>query len=505
MNRAICLTFAAAIALSAPACGGENNENAHTNNDNAHTNNDNAHTNNDNAHTNNDNAHTNNMTEFPTAPGLYAFESRFSPGVDSVAYDGQIARQVLISDIKKFIDGLTEAIDDASYTVGAEGSVVDSLDFYFRFDSDTYADEPHGVTTDPAPMQTTYGDISLGKDIVGKLAGNDSSTDHKDWSTEFGGWSDATFAAHGGAITSPEGFVLAMFEQIEANAIARADGVDRFAPDGTTVLPVHITEQGHDLGQLVQKFLTGAVSLSQGADDYLDDDTDGKGLLSSNAQDGDKPYTALEHQWDEGFGYWGASRYYLDLTDDEIASPGYKDVDGDGAIDLEREYNFGASGNAAKRDRGSATGTDLTTETFTAFWSGRYLLAEAGDELTPAELTELQGFRDAALLGWEKALAATVVHYMNDTITATNELDTVEYSFSNHAKVWSEMKGFAFAFQFNPYSPLSDADFDTLHGYLRDAPELTTAGATAYIADLEAARDLLADAYGFAAADVEAW
>ena len=106
-------------------------------------------------------------------------------------------------------------------------------------------------------------------------------------------------------------------------------------------------------------------------DDYLDDDTEGKGLLADNtvAVEG-KPYTELEHQWDEGFGYWGGAVNYLDYTDDELASEdgraeyvnGYNDHDGDGAIDLGSEINFGASVNAAKRDRGAADGalTDMS-------------------------------------------------------------------------------------------------------------------------------------------------
>ena len=70
----------------------------------------------------------------------------------------------------------------------------------------------------------------------------------------------------------------------------------------------------------------GAVGFSQGADDYLDDDTEGKGLLADHtAADEGKPYTALEHAWDEGFGYFGGARNYLLYTDEEIAGEGGRD------------------------------------------------------------------------------------------------------------------------------------------------------------------------------------
>jgi hypothetical protein len=77
---------------------------------------------------------------------------------------------------------------------------------------------------------------------------------------------------------------------------------------------------------------------------------------------------------------------------------------------------------------------------------------------------------------------------------------TDDYSFLDHAKHWSEAKGYAFTFQFNPRSPVSDGDFERLHGLLGDAPVLADAGETA-IADyrmaLLDARGILAAAFGF--------
>jgi len=306
---------------------------------------------------------------------------------------------------------------------------------------------------------------------------------------------------------------MTFFAKLEENAIARADGVTRTAFDGTE-LAVHQTEDGLDLQQLTQKFLHGAVSFSQAADDYLDDSTPDKGLLTPNERDGDKPFTSLEHAWDEGFGYFGAARDYLEYTDEEIAgkggrdgwAKGYHDTDGDGTIDLVAEYNWGASTNAAKRDLGSASGTDFTTETFEAFWRGREIIDNAPEgTLSEGALVDLKEQRDIAMAGWEKALAATVVHYINETIEATEALGSDDYDFGKHTKGWSEMKGFALAFQFNPSSPLSLKEFADLHALLRDAPELDETDVASYVKDLLAARAMLADAYEFDSADVEAW
>jgi hypothetical protein len=434
-------------------------------------------------------------------PETYNFTSRFEPEASSVAYSGQIARQVLVTDLKTYIGGLGEQIDNGSLEADNKEVVTGALNFYFRFDSESDGDTPIGVDTTPAPMQTTYVDISSGKNLVGKLAGNDAVTDHRDFNTEFVGWEGAQ---------SPEALVELYFDRIAESAVARYNGTEAMGPNGE-LLPVYVDAEGRDYLQLTQKFLLGAINFSQGADDYLDDDTDGKGLLSDNTTSDDgAPYSSLEHQWDEGFGYFGAARDYDDYSDEEIAgrggregwANGYHDTDGDGAIDLNSEYNFGHSQNAAKRDLGASADapTDFTKQAFDGFLRGRYIIASADGALTDAQLDDLKSARDEAVEAWEKAIAATVVHYINDTLQLMTGV--VDYDFAEHAKVWSEMKGFALSFQFNPRSPILD-DFAQLHQLMGDAPALPgDEGFDAYADDLRTARTLLGDAYGFDAANL---
>lgn len=426
-------------------------------------------------------------------PEAYEFPSRQGADVSSVSYGGQVFRHVLIADLKRRVDGMTTRLDGGWFP--AEGEVVGELDFYLEFDDGASSDIDHGVQTTPAPAQTTYGDISSGKDLLGKLAGNDPVGQHVDWSTGFVGWGDA------GTFT-PETLVRAWFDQLEDQAIDWSNGTYPLAPDGTPVSSVAVTADGLDLGQLLQKFLLGAVAFSQGADDYLDDDTEGKGLLADHTalEDG-APYTALEHAWDEGFGYFGAARTYADRDDAAIADTPWADADGDGAVDLLTEYTFGHAQNAAKRDNcGDCTApTDFSGRAFDAFLAGRTLITNAPGPLTGAELETLRTLRDQALTGWEAAIAATAVHYINDTLADYANWDS-EPSFEDLAKHWSELKGFALSFQFNPHSPLSDTDFATLHGYIGDAPvspEADTATIEAYLSDLRAARALLGTAYSF--------
>lgn len=450
-----------------------------------------------------------------TVPDTYAFDSRFEPGTSSVAHTGQTARQLLIQRLKAYVDGLTDAVDGGLDPTAADpadasrGIVMGQLEYFFSLDGGDRAADPIDVTTDPAADQMTWGDISDAS-LLGKVAGNDAVTDHRDWSSEFAGWSDASIASDGGGIDSPTNFVRAIFATVEQNAIARGTGVDRFNPaDGTTQLPVHVTASGVDLGQLLAKFLLGAINFSQAADDYADGDIDGKGLLADNTmQSGDSPYTGLEHAWDEAFGYFGASARYDDWTAAELAAgPVYRDLDSSGGIDFLTEYNFGASVNAAKRDNGATTATDFMGTAFTAFRTGRAIITHADGALDADAMAALTEQRDLAIGAWEMAIAATVVHYINDTLEVMQDYGTADWDaarFLDLAKAWSEMKGFAMMFQFNPRSPMLD-DFAMFHTLVGDAPVLPDAGETAvsdYETALRDARALLGTAYGFDAANL---
>lgn len=448
-------------------------------------------------------------------PTTYTFESKFEAGQSSVAYDGQIARHVLIIELQRYIQGLSAQIDGGTFAPTEDGQVMAAFNFYIDFDAASNGEEPLTIVTTPGLLQATYNAVSSNKKLRDKLAGNDASTDHVDWETAFAGWKDQTIAAKGGATTSPEGLLTAFLETIEEQALARVNGEVLMGPDGVA-LPVYVTPEGLDLDQLTQKFLGVAIAFHQGADDYLDDDKEGKGLLADNtkAVDG-KPYTELEHAWDEGFGYFGAAINYGDYTDEELSAAGgrdgyksgYQDADGDGKIDLLTEYNFGHSTNAAKRDRGSKDMTvDMTKRAFDAFLRGRAIITHAaGRALTTDELAALKAERDKAERAWEEAIAATALHYINDVLRDMENFGGADYKFLDHAKHWGELKGFALGLQFNPRSPVTDAKFVELHDLIGDAPVLPSADAAVisdYKTKLIAARKLLADAYGFPAANL---
>ncbi|MGB5812638.1 MAG: DUF4856 domain-containing protein, partial [Polyangiales bacterium] len=453
-------------------------------------------------------------------PGDYSFARA---GDSTVSTTGQITRQVLISDLI----GLMK-------TVGAEVLAGDNLDRYDTADevfallnplyeeggaADPNRALPALVGEDNSALQQVYADLN-DKNLQEKLAGNDAVTDHAEWNGgAFVGWEAANLAVDAdgdlGAPTTPEGLLLAFLYTFSVQTAAAATG--SFPIDAAT--PLYLTPEGHDLTQLAQKLLLGGVNFSQGTDDYLDDDVDGKGLLAANELDEDNNYTTLEHHWDEAYGYFGAARDYGMYTDDEIAAAdgreayraGYFDSNDDGLIDLTREYNFSASVNAAKRDRGSteAAPTDFTGDADLAWRTGRAIIAAAYDAGEEVDMTALGAQRDAIVTTWEKALAATAVHYINDVLGDMDSIGTADYSFADHAKHWSELKGFALSFQFNPRSPMSDSDFAAVHVAVGDAPvgasPTSPSNDADYRAQLLEARALIGDAYDFDEANLASW
>ncbi len=456
----------------------------------------------------------------PNLPDTYAFERG---GASTVAYTGQSTRQVLVEDLV----GLLKSIS-GEVLGGQNLDRYDTAEEVYAFltplyeqggIADTSRAIPNFVADGDAMLQATYADFN-DANLQSKTAGNDSVTDHADWNGgAFVGWDEANLVINAagdlGAPATPEELIRAFFWTFAQQAASGATG--SFPIDAAT--PLYLTPEGLDLTQLLEKFLLGAVNFSQGTDDYLDDDVPDKGLLSANEIDGDEAYTTLEHHWDEAYGYFGAARDYSGYTDEEIAGAGgradyqngYYDSNGDGAIDLMGELNFAASVNAAKRDLGSTAvaPTDFTADADLAFRTGRAIITQAFESGTPLDLQALQVQRDVAVSTWEKAYAATAIHYINDVLADMDTIGTSDYSFADHAKHWSELKGFALGFQFNPRSPMSEADFAALHAAVEDAPVGASASAPTndetYRGQLLDARSRIGNAYDFDEANVTAW
>src|SRR5690606_19569556 len=98
-------------------------------------------------------------------PDTYSFETQ--EGASTVAYSGPLTRRVRIAALADYIGDLGTQIDTGAF-IPAEGDVVASLDYYFRFDSAANGDEPIRFSADAPLMQTTYNGISADKNLVDK-------------------------------------------------------------------------------------------------------------------------------------------------------------------------------------------------------------------------------------------------------------------------------------------------------------------------------------------------
>ena len=471
-------------------------------------------------------------------PLVYSAAGYVEEGTDDgVSYTGQTARQVLQLRLVAAMEALTERS-------GETAAIESELKFFINGDgADT---TNHGFTvkngaTDGSDVTPgpTYGDISEGKNLDGKIAGGNGEgggESGKLIGDEFFGWST-------GLDDTPIPIELVNYyiTKIAAEAgdgeeptIATVD--DAAVPIGTP----QIDSNGLHYRQLLQKFLSVAVNFSQGTNDYMMADF-------ANMLGEEKPgkgYSAGAHDFDEAFGYYGAARNINDYTDDEAAAKGgrdefgngYNDANGDGLIDIRSEYVFGHAQNCAKRDRKKDANDepyyDFSKTAMDAFLVGRRILenAEQAAELTAAASDALQAQIQIASLTWEKCIAATVVHYINDVRGDMDSFSDGKFAdlsnFTNLAKHWGEMKGFALGLQFSPKSPFRDGsvdgiDLDSLKSVLSlmgDAPVLANGSQggvsptgtaqeaiDAYAADLLTARDTLEKAYGFNAEVTAVW
>jgi hypothetical protein len=440
-----------------------------------------------------------------SVPTRYAFASRYDAAASSVAYDGQVFRWLLVKDLDAYLDSVAEGVTKGTLQAAA-GTIVSALRFYYQFDATTAAGVPVRLATTPPLLFDRYDQYPSQPALAPKLAGNEKVGARKDWGT----------AAVGvGGVDVPEALLFKAFDDFEANALAIANGTFATGPDGKPLASPALAADGRHLQELVEKSLLGALAFSQAADKYLDDDLAGEGLLVEHVRDGTKPYTKLEHYWDEGFGYFGASRDLLDYTAEELAglsgrgdyTGGAHDTDGDGRIDLRGEYNFPFAVYAARRDAQSKDGakTSFARDAMQAFLEGRALIAATPEGPVPAEtMAQIKAARDRAVSAWEASIAATVVSYLNRVVGHTRRLQGADpaYAFADHAKHWTEMKALSLAFQFNPRSRLSDGDFAALQARLGPFPVTDAAKLAQARTALLEARALLAERFGFAAANL---
>ena len=394
-------------------------------------------------------------------PTEFVFESRFEEhaGESSVSYSGQVVRNLLVNDIKSLI---------ASNVGGGNTATINSM--MANDDPNLAIYTGSGLNT----VQTKYHDIST-RQLNDRLAAVTS-------------YADPGYGANA--------------QDMITGWVAESEGYS-------------VRPGGLDLGQMTQKVMWGAIAYWQGTSKYMSKIPNDDNTMSD---DGD-PYTAMEHHWDESFGYFGAARdYNTGYSDDtDRKTDPYNDSNGDGLIDFKTEYNMGWAVTAAKRDLvdGVSVDYDFTKTIFDAYLEGRTLI------YNQAPLDEILVQRDIILNTWEKVVAAVSIHYINDTMSDLEALISAGdsnlawdnlpesgdgYKYNIH---WAEMRAYAHGLIYNDFKLISDADIATVLGYMGTAPAYNDGSDFSAMQtlhdNLALAKPILQAAYGFSDAHMANW
>ena len=367
-----------------------------------------------------------------TAPSTFVFTD--DSGASTVSYSGQVVRQMLIGEIKSQIGAGTA-------TEAGLLSLYENDDAAATYNSTT----------------TTFQSVSTSK-LSNKISG-------------------ATTVE--GYTSGPDALVKSWF--------AAAEGVK-------------VADDGVNLDQMVGKGLLGMVGYYQGTSVYMPRidqmNSAGTAYEYSNVDIvDDKTYTAVEHYWDESFGYFGAARDYGTQTNSERQSGG-------SSTEYTSAVNWEWAKYAAKRS--DCTGCDtgeFDTKIMDAYLLGRALISAGADR------SEIAAQREIIVTEWEKVVAANVVHYANDVANLIAEGgDSYDCSANTTCnKYWSEMRAFGLCMQFNTaYSTFaSSSDFTTMISNMLNAPP-TASNSAAFVSGVATTNAAFKTHFGFTDNDIDA-
>lgn len=218
-----------------------------------------------------------------------------------------------------------------------------------------------------------------------------------------------------------------------------------------------VDADGHEFTQLIEKGIMGATFYYQIASVYLTDARVGDGVNNTDLVDGEN-YTAMEHHWDEAFGYLGVP----------------VDFRSNWPSDRNGECRF--LGNYIRGRDGLMGSSDILMEAFrtgrAAIVAGEYDVRDEQRDIIYAEL--------------ERVIAGTAIHYINEALASTGETGDFHH-------VMSEAYAFIRALQFSPRATLSNTELTNL---LEDISDADYNFWNATQTGLQNARTALATAFG---------
>ena len=217
-----------------------------------------------------------------------------------------------------------------------------------------------------------------------------------------------------------------------------------------------LNENGVEWAQVIEKGLMGACFYYQATAVYLGPDK--MNVDNETVEPGEG--TAMEHHWDEAFGYLGVPKAFP--------------ADRDGLVFWGKYCN----------DRDAMLNTNQPL--MDALLKGRAAISNKDLETRDEAIPEVRA-------AWEKVVVGTAIHYLNSALDA-------EGDFAIRAHALSEAVAFIYSLQFNPERSFDITAVNELLSTLGGSADFAQMDFYAtQNADIEAARTSLSQVYGLAA------
>ena len=216
--------------------------------------------------------------------------------------------------------------------------------------------------------------------------------------------------------------------EVVANGTVASEGVSGRLQRGTTASYILVNERGWEFTQFAEKGLMGSCFYNQIFNVYMTDDRVGDGADNETLVDG-KNYTAMEHHWDEAFGYFGVP---------------FDFPAGEPVLEASERRFWGTYTNNVD----ALLGTNALL--MDAYLKGRTAIVNK-DYVTRDEQREI------IYAGHELVAAAVTVHYINQTIGNFNDGD-IGNAFHHLSEAYQFLK----AIQYSPKKKLTQAQIDEI-------------------------------------------
>ena len=406
------------------------------------------------------------------APDVYEFASQTIPSAaTSVNYNEATTRLILINELKHLIgsdylqnygngktDSQVVSLLNRIYQIGtkSDNDNLNDGNLYDLYDPDEI--EESGATpikgftlkSELPLLQTHFSNLTADINLQDKVPGFSTDLLHKDVEdkADFIGW---TITGNVDDNTLPDAMVQQWFQIVAELAV---DGDDN----------TKFIKNGINYQQLISTFLLGAISYGQATNQHLYSNINSDNSIDAN----DIGYTDLQHHWDLAFGYYGAAKHLTLLTKEQVIAQPDHNYTGD-SIDLFSELNFDFPINAALRDQSMVLAdTEYASNTINAFLNGRQII---GNNIQTANSDHVS-YANLVIENWELSLAATIIHYLNETRIDLAVYQIFPLSPENYAHSWATLKGLSLALQFNPQSTLSYDQLLEIHTALKTTPRI---------------------------------